>query len=983
MKAIIPERGGPTKDIYMPYFDEQYSQVALPVEIDGKGLRRAQLGAIHSIAGHFALGRKPALVVMPTGSGKTAVLMTAAYLLRPVRVLVITPSRLVRDQMTTQFKDLTLLKSLGVLPGNAAHPRVMEVKEKMDSTEAWETCRDYDVVVATPNSASPAIDGIPLPPEDLFDLILIDEAHHSPARTWDELFRSFPRAKRLLVTATPFRRDRREISGRVVFEYPLAEAHRDGIFGDITYIPVMGDEENEDIATAKRAMEVFRADQAAGLKHYLMVRTDSRLRANDLLDLYEKHTDLKLRVIHSDHSFARIKKSIDDLRSGAIDGVVCVNMMGEGFDFPNLKIAAIHSPHKSLAVTLQFIGRFARTNAEGIGTAKFIATPKSVEIESERLYEEDSVWQEIVSNLSQTRVDEELFIRETIEGFENTEQAEIELEDLSLFSLRPYFHVKVYRMTGTVSLLPDPVLPKSFQVCQRWDNTELNSVVMIVRDVTRPKWTTTDHFLSENFHLLVLYYDSDKKLLFVNSTATKQAEIYQTIADSLTTGSARILPLNQINRVLNTMDNPEFYNIGMRNRLQSESSESYRIITGPSADKTLTESDGQLYHRGHVFGGDENETIGFSSGSKVWSNTRSQIPNLIKWCQVLSDRLAIEGTVVTGSHLDHLDVGVSVNEIPEGVIGSLWDVDTFKRPPFVSLRLADGSTEQVCLVDFDLVVDQAESNTNRIRLDLINERRSVALDFVLDEDGHRFEVTDPDQLDGIFIERAHTEANLLEYLNANPPSFFFSDFSMLFGSEHFPSPCDLHPSIEDDQFRIIDWVANMVDVKREFGPVEGGLKSIHNYLEEALLNQCAVGFYDHGSGEAADFISFDVVGDSLQITLYHCKSSSGDDPSNRVKDFYEVCQQVVKSLKWIENNEKLLKNIKRRNKLPRKFIKGDLPGLEKLLNDMRRSKIVYKLVVVQPGISKEAVGELGPVLASAANYVQKSRGQSFEVWCSA
>lgn len=44
--------------------------------------------------------------------------------------------------------------------------------------------------------------------------------------------------------------------------------------------------------------------------------------------------------------------------------MICVDMLGEGFDFPNLKIAAIHEPHKSLASTLQFIGRFARTNAE-------------------------------------------------------------------------------------------------------------------------------------------------------------------------------------------------------------------------------------------------------------------------------------------------------------------------------------------------------------------------------------------------------------------------------------------------------------------------------------------------------------------------------------------------------------------------------------------------------------------------------------------
>jgi len=42
--------------------------------------------------------------------------------------------------------------------------------------------------------------------------------------------------------------------------------------------------------------------------------------------------------------------------------------LGEGFDLPALKVAAIHDPHKSLAVTLQFVGRFARSG-QGLGDA--------------------------------------------------------------------------------------------------------------------------------------------------------------------------------------------------------------------------------------------------------------------------------------------------------------------------------------------------------------------------------------------------------------------------------------------------------------------------------------------------------------------------------------------------------------------------------------------------------------------------------------
>ena len=61
-------------------------------------------------------------------------------------------------------------------------------------------------------------------------------------------------------------------------------------------------------------------------------------------------------------------------------------MFGEGFNLPNLKIAAIHSPHKSLAITLQFIGRFARTGQTDIGGATFLAEPTSSSEELGELY---------------------------------------------------------------------------------------------------------------------------------------------------------------------------------------------------------------------------------------------------------------------------------------------------------------------------------------------------------------------------------------------------------------------------------------------------------------------------------------------------------------------------------------------------------------------------------------------------------------------
>ena len=152
------------------------------------------------------------------------------------------------------------------------------------------------------------------------------------------------------------------------------------------------------------AEEVFFADKEEGLKHYLMVRTDTKCNAEYLEEVYKENTCLRLRRIDSSMSNTQVKKYIQELKDDLLDGIICVDMLGEGFDFPNLKIAAIHVPHKSLASTLQFIGRFARTNAEYIGKAKFIAAnDEELEIENNRLFASDAVWQDMIINMSEAK----------------------------------------------------------------------------------------------------------------------------------------------------------------------------------------------------------------------------------------------------------------------------------------------------------------------------------------------------------------------------------------------------------------------------------------------------------------------------------------------------------------------------------------------------------------------------------------------------
>ena len=65
---------------------------------------------------------------------------------------------------------------------------------------------------------------LPKFPRDFFDLIIVDEAHHSAAASWQRVFSRFPDAKVVNLTATPFRSDRQELEGELVFRYPFKSA---------------------------------------------------------------------------------------------------------------------------------------------------------------------------------------------------------------------------------------------------------------------------------------------------------------------------------------------------------------------------------------------------------------------------------------------------------------------------------------------------------------------------------------------------------------------------------------------------------------------------------------------------------------------------------------------------------------------------------------------------------------------------------------
>lgn len=175
-----------------------------------------------------------------------------------------------------------------------------------------------------------------------------------------------------------------------------------------------------DHAIADTAVGQLRIDLNNGLDHLIMARTSNKQRAEQIFTIYQNIVpNFNPIVVHSDYPKTEIKKRLNKLLSRQSRIVICVDMLGEGYDLPNLKIAALHDHHKSLAVTLQFIGRFTRVNkAQKIGQASVVmnVADPNVEGELQHLYSTDADWDNVLRRLSEGRIAREIRLQEVVDA---------------------------------------------------------------------------------------------------------------------------------------------------------------------------------------------------------------------------------------------------------------------------------------------------------------------------------------------------------------------------------------------------------------------------------------------------------------------------------------------------------------------------------------------------------------------------------------
>ena len=359
-------------------------------------LRDPQREAHAATLEHFAYGREPAILQLPVGCGKSGLIALLPFGLARGRVLVISPNVTIRDSL---YADLNIAdrrncfwrKRSVLLPETmltGPHVAVLDGKE----ANVHDCEKSHIVLTNIQQLASSADRWLPNFDDRFFDLILVDEGHHSAAKSWEKVFDRFPGAKVVNLTATPYRADDKEIAGKLVYRYGFKRAMVKGYIKRLQAVYVapseltftyqgdtkthsldevlrLKEEEwfsrgvalspvcNEDIVTA--SLDRLEQLRQTGTSHQVVAVAMQIDHARAIRSLYAER-GYEAETIHSHMAAEDRAEVLRKLKAGLIDVVVQVQMLGEGFDHPKLSVAAIFRPFRSLAPYLQFIGRAMR-----------------------------------------------------------------------------------------------------------------------------------------------------------------------------------------------------------------------------------------------------------------------------------------------------------------------------------------------------------------------------------------------------------------------------------------------------------------------------------------------------------------------------------------------------------------------------------------------------------------------------------------------
>lgn len=960
------------------------------------GLRRPQIGALHAIHAHWCTSAETATIVMPTGTGKTETMLSTLTSALCHRVLIVVPTDALRSQIATKFESLGVLG----LPGNAVlasgvrNPVVGTLLSRpRTEAEVDAFFSQCNVVVTTSHLIGGCGKEVQVRMADLCSHLFIDEAHHAEAVSW-KVFRQYFEDKIVLqFTATPFREDGQKIDGKLIFVYPLRKAQEEGYFRPIRFRRVYEfDSRRGDQKIAEAALDELDADSTG--KHIVMARVNGVSRAASIHALYQALGRYEVVTIHSGVSSREREEAKKKLFCGEARVVVCVDMLGEGFDLPELKIAAFHDIRKSLAVTLQLAGRFTRARSD-LGDPVFIANTAIVDVTEElrALYSQDPDWNALLPELSTSVIEQEVASQEFFRGFG------IFLNEVPLRELRPAASMVVYK-THCVAWQPKK-FRKGFRGLTPRDklyhsiNANENTLVVLAATEQGVRWSDVESIRQLGWELFIAVWDRESSLLYLHGSNISGS--YKELAKALCGSDVELMVAPNLFRCFHGINRLVLNNVGLNEHLGRQvrytgrmgSDVEARIGQAARQGATRAVLAGQGFERG------QRVSVGAAKRGRVWSNLRLRVDTFATWARGIGLKLldeTIDPDAVLAGTLKPDVVGSAPNK---AIITAEWPLELLMRPEYVTNFLTSGVTEE-SLTNVDIEVRQ-RADEGPIVLRVFCERWEALFQLELfganDSFDFRFIQIDGPQMN---IRRGQSVELLAEFFTNFPPVIWFADGSSLEGCQYVELPSSALQPFSIERLTVVDWTG--VDIRKESQGESRTAATVQHRLIEQLQRDAIydVIFDDDGAGEAADVVAIKVVTEGerrvINVELYHCKYAGGA-PGGRVDDLYVVCGQAQRSTGWLANHERrtelfthLLKRDGLRTSQGRstRFERGDSQTLTQIRDLSRRCEVKLQVIVVQPGLSVAAATRSQlTLLAVTERYLTDTYEIPLHVLCSA
>jgi excisionase family DNA binding protein len=357
-------------------------------------LREPQVEAYQELYAYFKSGKKTAIIQIPVGCGKSGIAAIAPFGIAKGRVLVVAPNLTIKEGLFESL-DVTNRQKCFWRKRNILTDEAMiggPFATTLDTGNLSVCERSHFVVSNVQQLSTNPEKWLHQFPRDFFDLIIVDEAHHSPAESWRKVREYFGDARIINMTATPFRGDAQEIEGDLVYRYPFKKATFKGYIKRVTAsyaapskleFTAKGETKtytlNEVLAMKEKdwfsrgialsepcnktivdnSLQRLEQLRETGTAHQLIAVACTVDHARKIVRLYEAR-GFKADLIYSEMDEDKKVEVKRRLTSGELDCIVQVQMLGEGFDHPKLSVAAIFRPFRTLAPYIQFVGRILR-----------------------------------------------------------------------------------------------------------------------------------------------------------------------------------------------------------------------------------------------------------------------------------------------------------------------------------------------------------------------------------------------------------------------------------------------------------------------------------------------------------------------------------------------------------------------------------------------------------------------------------------------